>query len=116
MSLERRVDKLEAQRQLTPLAWSADVDACRARAGARVRLYVGERLQIPEHPSVVSARALLMGDTPERQQADLDTLQRWGREHPELLASDDGCRERISAKLEEMSRRLEASHELRAPD
>jgi hypothetical protein len=79
-------------------------------------LHIGERLKIPNHPAVVSARELLMGDTPERQQADLDTLQRWGREHPELLAPDDGWRERISAKLDEMSQRIEASHELRAPD
>jgi hypothetical protein len=113
MSLERRVDKLEAQRQPTPLAWSADVDACRTRAGARVRLYVGERLQIPDHPSVVAARALLMGDTPERKQADLDTLQRWGREHPEQLAPDDGWYERFIAKLEEMAQRLETSHAFR---
>jgi hypothetical protein len=121
VSLESRLHKLEAQIQPKPLAWSADVEACRARAAARVRLHVGERLNIPWHPSVVSARELLIGDTPEQKQADLDTLQRWGREHPELLAPDDGWRERFNATLDETAQRINAgkrapADELRAQD
>jgi hypothetical protein len=108
MSLERRVCKLEAQLQPTPLAWSADVEACRARAAARIRLHIGERLNVPWHPAVVSARELLVGDTPEQQQADLETLQRWGREHPERLTPDDGWAARFTAKLDEMAQRMQA--------
>jgi hypothetical protein len=114
MSLESRLHKLEAQLQPKPLAWSADVEACRARAAARVRLHIGERLGIQDHPAVVSARELLKGYTPEQAATDLEILQRWGREHPELLAPDNGWRERFTAKLEEMAQRIEASHELRA--
>ena len=110
MSLDARLKRLEAQLQPKPLAWSADVEACRARAAARIRLHIGERLNIPWHPAVVSARELLQGDTPAQKQADLETLQRWGREHPELLAPDDGWRERFIAKLDEMAQRLEAGN------
>jgi hypothetical protein len=107
-NLDARLKRLEAQLQPKPLAWSADVEACRTRAAARIRLHIGERLDIPWHPAVMSARELLIGDTPAQQQADLDTLQRWGREHPELLVPDDGSRERFSAKLDEMAQRIEA--------
>jgi hypothetical protein len=108
MSLDARLKRLEAQFQPKPLAWSADVEACRARAAARIRLHIGERLNIPWHPSVVSAWELLKGYTSEQAAVDLEILQRWGREHPELLAPDDGWRERFIATLDEMAQRIEA--------
>jgi hypothetical protein len=109
-SIDARLARLEAQLQPTPRAWSADVEACRARAVARVRLHIGERLNIPNHPAVVSARELLTGYTSEQAATDLEILQRWGREHPERLAPDDGWHERFTAKLDEMAQRLEANH------
>jgi hypothetical protein len=107
-ALKRRIHKLEAQIEVRQPAYSLDVKAARTRAAARVRLYIGERLNVASHPAVQSACALLIGDTPAQAATDLELLQRWGRQHPDALAPDEGTLARITAKLEAMAQRLEA--------
>jgi hypothetical protein len=108
MSLDRRLCKLETQLQASQLSWISDVEAASARVAARVRLKIGELLEAAWHPAVKSARDILHGDTPAQAAADLETLQRWGRQHPEVLAPDDGWGARITARVEEMVQRMQA--------
>ena len=106
--LRRRLERLEAQIRTSRCAWTSDVESARTRAVARLRLHIGELMGAEHHTAVQSARALLIGDTPEQAAADLKTLQRWGRAHPELLTPHDGWAARITARLEEMAQRPEA--------
>jgi predicted nucleic acid-binding protein len=92
------------------------MDAASKRVAARVRLRIGEAIDAPWHPSVVSTRELLIGDTPEQHAADLEVLQRWKAAHPDAFPPDEGAGARIMQKLEEMARRQEAHDELRAQD
>jgi hypothetical protein len=64
MNLERRIGKLEAQRQARQPSYSSDVEAARIRTAARIRLHIGEALGAIGHPAVISAQTLLFGDTP----------------------------------------------------
>jgi hypothetical protein len=105
----RRIEKLESLRQISQPRWSPEVEAVRARVVARIRLYIGERLGIPNHPAIQSAHDLLLDDTPERKQADLETLRRWGQAHPEMLTPDDGGVARLMQRLDEMAQRMEAN-------
>jgi hypothetical protein len=101
MNLKRRVGKLEAQLQASQPSFDLDVESARTRVAARLRLKIGEVLDAAWHPAVVSARMLLMGDTPDQAAADMATLQRWGNMHPEALTPDDGTLTRIIQKLEQ---------------
>jgi hypothetical protein len=101
MNLKRRVDKLEALLQASQPSFDLDVESARTRVAARLRLKIDEVLDAAWHPAVVSARMLLMGDTPDQAAADMDTLQRWGNMHPEALTPDDGTLTRIIQKLEQ---------------
>jgi hypothetical protein len=100
-SIEGRLHKLETQHQARQPCWSMDVESARTRAAARVRLQIGEMCDAAWYPAVVSARMLLMGDTPDQAAADMDTLQRWGNMHPEALTPDDGTLTRIIQRLEQ---------------
>jgi hypothetical protein len=107
-TFERRVCKLEAEIQARQPAWSADIEAVRARVVARIKVHIGEALAAGWHPTVKSAREILGGDTPAQAAADRDILERWGRAHPELLHPDEDGRTRIMQKLEEMAQRRHA--------
>jgi hypothetical protein len=102
----RRVEQLESQIQGR---WPADVEAAKARALARVRLKISVALDAVGHPACKADVALLADDTPEQAAADREILQRWARQYPATLyPDDDGARDRIAAKLEEMARRMQA--------
>jgi hypothetical protein len=88
-----------------------DVEAAKVRVLARVRLKISVALGAVGDPAFKADEALLAGDTPEQAAADLEQLQHWARQHPATLYPEDGIRDRISAKLDEMARRLEANHE-----
>jgi hypothetical protein len=108
--LENRLHKLEAQLQAKepPYTWAVEVVWTRARVAARVRRRIGEMRGAGEHAADEDARTLLTGDTPEQAAADLKMLERWDRAHPQAITPEPSVRERISAKLETMARRLEA--------
>jgi len=110
MSLSRRLCRLEAEMQARQPAWSADIEAVRARVVARIKVHIGAALQAEWHPAVKAAHEILSRDTPAQVAADRDTLQRWGRAHPDLLTPDAGGRARFIRKLEEMAQRMETSH------
>jgi hypothetical protein len=118
-SIEARLARLEAIRThdeytvAVQEAWT--VEAARKRAVARVYLHLGQRLDMPNHPTVQSARETLAGDTPEQHAADLEVLQRWKAAHPDAFPPDEGAGARIMAKLEEMARRREAYDEHQTP-
>jgi hypothetical protein len=105
----RRLATLESFIPRSQPRWGPEVEAVRARVVARIKLYIGERLGMPNHPAIQSAHARLMGDTPERAQAALETLHRWGQAHPERLTPDDGWGPRIMRRLDEMAQRMEAN-------
>ena len=101
-----RLHKLETQLQARQLCWSMDVESARTRTAARVRLKIGEALGAAWQPAVISARTLMVGDTPHRRLPIERSCGRWGRDYSETLAPDDGTLTRISARLEEMAQRL----------
>jgi hypothetical protein len=105
----RRLEHLESFMQISQPRWSPEVEAVRARVVARLRRYLGERLGIPNDPAIQASHALLRGDTPAQQQADLETLRRWGETHPERLTPDDGGGARLMQRLDEMTQRMEAN-------
>jgi hypothetical protein len=102
--LEKRLQRLE---QVLP-RWPASVEAAQQRCLARVHLRIGEALGKPDDPFVVKARATLIDNAPEQRQQDLETLQRWSRAHAELSRGSEGARDRISARLDELARRMQA--------
>jgi hypothetical protein len=102
--LEKRLTRLE---HVLP-RWPPSVEAAKQRCLARVHLRIGEALGKMDDPLVVKAQTLLTDDTPAQRAQDLDTLQRWSRAHPELARGTEEARDRISAKLEAMARRVEA--------
>jgi hypothetical protein len=105
----RRLEKLESLMQSSQSRWSPEVEAVRARVVARLRLSIGERLGLLNHPAIQSAHALLRGDSPAQKQADLETLRRRGQAHPERLPPDDGRGARLMQRLDEMAARMEAN-------
>jgi hypothetical protein len=103
-SLETRIARLEATAgrasdYTTAVQAAWDVEAARTRVAARVRLYLTERLGIPNHPAAQSARALLEGYTAAQAAADLDLLKRWAASHPDALCriTAQGCQPRRSS-------------------
>ena len=54
-SFDRRVCKLEAEIQARQPAWSADIEAVRARVVARIKVYIGETLAMGWHPAAKAA-------------------------------------------------------------
>jgi hypothetical protein len=93
-------------------AW--EMEAARKRVVARVFCHIGQRLDIPNHPTVSAARERLQGDTPEQYAADLEVLQRWKARHPNAFPPDEeGCN-RIMRKLDETAQRMGVYRELRA--
>jgi hypothetical protein len=106
--VHQRLKRLETQMQASRPSWSSDIEAARTRAAARARLKIGEALHVAWHPAVESARDLLIGDTPAQASADLEILQRWGRQYPAALYPADGTRARIMARMEEMAQRMQA--------
>jgi hypothetical protein len=118
-SIDARLARLEVQAERSDSYTAAvqgawEMEAARSRVTARVRLRIGEAIDAPWHPSVVLARTMLAGDTPEQHAADLEVLQRWNAAHPDAFPPDEGACDRIMAKLDEMARRREAHDELRA--
>ena len=110
MSLERRIARLEAQNDSAPSvvdAWQqAFLDAI-ARRQARVRLRMAARLPGVEadHPAVVDARERLAGDSAAQAAEDETTIATWDAAHP--WPEHDGVRERLTARLELIARRLQ---------
>ena len=107
-NFQRRLARLEAARahQDTP-AWPA-VDAALRRQTARVRLVVGERLgTAADHFAMVDARKTLGEDTPEREAADLETINRWRRVHRTPEPPGD-VRQRLLEKIDAIARRVRA--------
>jgi hypothetical protein len=103
---QRRLAHLEARMRGV---WPAAVEAAKARALARVRLKIAAALDAVGDARFKADAALLADDTPEQEAADTELLQRWARQHPATLYPDaDGARARITAKLEEMARRMQA--------
>jgi hypothetical protein len=102
----RRLEQLEERIRGV---WPVEVETAKARALARVRLKIATALDAGGDARFKADVALLADDTPEQAAADLETLRRWARQHPATLyPADNGARARITAKLEEMARRLEA--------
>ena len=107
-SLQRRLERLEAAiaQQDTP-AW-LEVDAALTRQTARVRLVVGERLgTAADHFAMVDARKTLGEDTPEREAADLETINRWRRVH-RIPEPPGDVRQRLLEKIDAIARRVRA--------
>jgi hypothetical protein len=104
----RRLERLEARMQGV---WPAEVQAAKARALARVRLKIAVALDAVGDPAFKADAELLAGDTPEQAAADVTVLRCWTRQHPETLYPADGVRGRITAKLEEMTQRLQVGKE-----
>jgi hypothetical protein len=109
----RRLERLEAR---TRGVWPAEVEAAKARALARVRLKISVALDRVDDPAFKAYHAFLADDTPEQAAADTELLQRWARRHPATLYPDDGVRERIEAKLEELARRLQSGEQGHEPE
>jgi hypothetical protein len=108
-SRERRVRKLEVEMREPPGDWPAAVEAAKQYTLARAWRTLGLALDAADHPRVQWAMTLLQDDTPEQAALDLDTLQRWGKAHPDTLYPvAEGVRARFKRTLEEMARRLEA--------
>lgn len=103
-SFDRRVCKLEAEIQARQPAWSADIEAVRARVVARIKVYIGETLAMGWHPAAKAAHEILCGDTP----GGYPGAARCRPGHPAALTPDDGTWARIMAKLDEMAQRQEA--------
>ena len=105
--IERRIEKLAAQmaRHDAQVAWP-EVDAALTRQTARVRLVVGARLgTAADHDAMVDARMKLGEDTPKREAADLETINRWHRVHG--LRDDTGdVRQRLMLRLDAIARRV----------
>jgi hypothetical protein len=109
-NLDTRLQRLEAATRARPGEWPAEVEAAKRRALARLWLRLGDALDTPTHPAVVSARTFLQDDTPEQGPVDLDTLQRWEEAHPDTLyPAAEGSRAGLERKLEEMRQRMEAN-------
>jgi hypothetical protein len=102
--LEKRLQRLE---QVLP-RWPASVEAAKQRCLARVHLRIGETLGKADDPLVVKARGTLIDDTPEQREQDRETLRQWSRAHPDLSRGSEGARDRMSARLDELARRMEA--------
>jgi hypothetical protein len=101
----RRLERLEARIRGV---WPADVQAAKVRALARLRLKISVALDRGGDPTFQADAVLLADNTLEQAAADTEILRHWARQHPVTLYPEDGVRERITAKLEEMARRLEA--------
>ncbi len=107
-SLQRRLERLEAAiaQQDTP-AW-LEVDAALTRQTARVRLVVGKRLgTAADHEAMVDARETLGEDTPEREAADLEVINRWRRVHKTAEGTGD-ARQQLVEKINDIARRVRA--------
>jgi hypothetical protein len=110
---QRRLEQLEARMRGV---WPAEVEAAKARALARVRVKISVALGAADHPAFQADAALLTDDTPEQAAADTELLQRWARQHPSTMYPDaDGARPRITAKLEEMARRMQSGKDKDEP-
>jgi hypothetical protein len=110
MSMNRRLDKLEARLDADEApAWRV-VDAALTRQTARIRLVVGERLgTAADHVVMIAARETLGVDTCEREAADLEVIHRWRRVHPTPEPPGD-VRQRLLDKIEQIASRLAATH------
>jgi hypothetical protein len=105
-SLEQRLTRLEQGLPRWPLA----IEDAKQRCLARLHVHIGEAVGCLDHPLVIKGQARLIDDTPEQAEQDLATLRRWAEQHPELMRDAEGARDRISAKLAEVARRLEVPH------
>jgi hypothetical protein len=91
------------------LSWTA-VHAVERRRQARVRLLIGRRLEVPDtDPGMADALMVLAGDSPEQAAHDEALMRRWCQAHG--IVVDAGARDRVLARLEEMSRRQQAAGE-----
>jgi hypothetical protein len=108
MSLDARLKRLE--RAVPWPSWPSDIEQAKQRCLARLKVRIGDACGIPEHPTVRQAQAMLIDDTPDQAKQDRETLQRYAQQHPELMRHAEGARARITATLEQMVQRLEASH------
>jgi hypothetical protein len=102
---EKRVQRLEQSWPRWPIA----VEDAKRRQLARLHVRIGEAVGRLDDPVVRAAQAQLIDDTPVQAERDRATLRAWLCQHPELLRQAEGARDRISAKLADMARRLEAN-------
>jgi hypothetical protein len=101
---------LTAQLEGVELSWPAFLAAER-RIGARVRLLIGRRLEVPDaHPGMAHALMTLAEDTPEQAAHDAALVRRWHQVHG-VVVDAAGARARIAERLEVMARRQSASDE-----
>jgi ParB-like chromosome segregation protein Spo0J len=71
-------DALTARLEGQELSWTT-VHAAEGRIGARVRLTIAGRLEVPDtHPSMAHARMILAEDAPEQAARDEALVCRWG--------------------------------------
>jgi hypothetical protein len=108
-NLNTRLQRLE--RAVPWPSWPSHIEQAKQRCLVRLHVRIGDACGIPEHPTVRQAQAMLSDDAPAQAAQDRETLQRYAEQHPSLMRDADGSRARLTAKLEEMSRRLEASDE-----
>jgi hypothetical protein len=108
--LQRRLyrelaDALTARLEGQELSWPA-MHAAEGRMRARVRLFIGRCLEVPDtHPSMAEALTVLAEDAPEQAAHDAALVSRWCQAHG--IVVDVGARDRVLARLEEISRRQE---------
>ena len=86
------------------------VAEAKQRCLARLHVHIGEAIGCLDHPLVIDAQARLIEDIPVQAEQDRETLQRDTAAHPHLMRGRDEALDRISAKLEEVARRLEVDH------
>jgi hypothetical protein len=73
------------------LSWPA-VHAAERRLGARVRLTIAGRLEVPDtHPRMAHARMILAQDSPEQTAHDAALVSRWRQVHGIVVDTAGAC-------------------------
>ena len=104
-------EELTARLEDQELSWPA-VYAAEGRMRARVRRFIGRRLEVPEtHPGMAEALTVLAEETPEQAARDEALVRRWCQAHG-IAGDAAGARAHVAARLEAMARREQAARAL----
>jgi hypothetical protein len=88
-------DALTARLEGQALSWTT-AHAAEGRLGARVRLTIAGRLEVPDtHPRMAHARMILAEDAPEQAARDAALVRRWRQVHG-IVVDTAGARARIA--------------------
>jgi hypothetical protein len=106
---QQLAEELTARMEGEELSWPA-VRAAERRIRARVRLFIGRHLEVPDtHPAMAEALTALAGEAPEQAVHDEALMRRWCQAQGVVVEA--GARDRVLTRLETMAARQRAAGE-----